>query len=274
MANMYEISTLNLGPLVCVERPHLLVFGDQQVLVGLHHAYNTRGLIGSEINGLFVIDHYNRRVLAKGKLPASSGYNELPPRLYQQLNQLLTLNWGALCNKVQELDPQDELPRAAVAATTKSVVHPLSDQQALALVQGEPVEQVLRMGGPATPWLSTPSEQGVLAIPLPDLHLGQYHQMQECCQRTDLPGSSMSLPLRITPAWLTDVVGGRVWKGPLPKGDSDVRQATAHVDAEGRIHWTGVGPDQAPFETDVWTLDALVQALKRLRMTSTDHVTV
>jgi hypothetical protein len=44
-------------------------------IIGIAGAYDAFGLIGSEHNGLFVLDDTNKRVVLDRHLPTSSGYN-------------------------------------------------------------------------------------------------------------------------------------------------------------------------------------------------------
>ena len=43
--------------------------------IGIAGAYNANGLIGSEYNGIFVLDETNRAVVLDRHLPINSGYN-------------------------------------------------------------------------------------------------------------------------------------------------------------------------------------------------------
>lgn len=84
-------------------------------IIGIAGAYNAFGLIGSEYNGLFVLDDTNKQVVLDRHAPTSSGYNG--PSISQ---------WAELEAVVKVMDDDDFLkfitthPRSRLAADTEA----------------------------------------------------------------------------------------------------------------------------------------------------------
>lgn len=59
-------------------------------IVGIAGAYNAFGLIGSEHNGVFVLDDTNRQVIFDRDTPQSSGYHGPSQAQWDRLKELMT----------------------------------------------------------------------------------------------------------------------------------------------------------------------------------------
>jgi len=69
--------------------------GGIDYLVGIAGAYNAFGLIGSEHNGLFVLDDTNKAVIFDRDTPQSSGYNGPSQAQWDRLKELMTCSADA-----------------------------------------------------------------------------------------------------------------------------------------------------------------------------------
>lgn len=61
-------------------------------IVGIAGAYNAMGLIGSEYNGIFVLDETNKNVLTDQEHPESSGYHGPSKAQWDALSRIMILS--------------------------------------------------------------------------------------------------------------------------------------------------------------------------------------
>jgi hypothetical protein len=64
--------------------------GDTDYLIGIAGAYNAFGLIGSEHNGIFVLDDSNKRVVLDRDTEISSGYYGPSQAQWDRLKEFMT----------------------------------------------------------------------------------------------------------------------------------------------------------------------------------------
>lgn len=64
--------------------------GKIDYIVGIAGAYNAFGLIGSEHNGIFILDDTNKAVILDRDTPETSGYSGPSQRQWDRLKELMT----------------------------------------------------------------------------------------------------------------------------------------------------------------------------------------
>lgn len=79
-------------------------------LVGIAGAYNAFGLIGSEHNGIFVLDDTNKQVIFDRDTEISSGYHGPSQSQWDRLKELMT------CSKADFIEAIHTNARSRIAA--------------------------------------------------------------------------------------------------------------------------------------------------------------
>lgn len=77
-------------------------------LIGIAGAYNAFGLIGSEHNGIFVLDDTNKAVVLDRDTPQSSGYHGPSQAQWDRLKHFCTCDEGDFIDLIQH-NPRSRL---------------------------------------------------------------------------------------------------------------------------------------------------------------------
>lgn len=95
----------SLKPFTFISKQATLDFGDKgQYIVVIYGAYDAMGLIGTEKNGIGVLDHTNKRVLLDEHQMTNSGYFTPTERQTRSFDELVSSDWEAFRNFVNNHD--------------------------------------------------------------------------------------------------------------------------------------------------------------------------
>lgn len=72
--------------------------GSNVYVIGIAGAYNAYGLIGSEHNGIFILDDTNKEVILDRHMPISSGYNGPSKEQWAEFGRIANLEFAAFKN--------------------------------------------------------------------------------------------------------------------------------------------------------------------------------
>ena len=87
------IEGARVGPFMGVQRDKIITFGKRKFRVVLYAAYNAFGLIGSERNGVAVLDENKRAVLLDGESQIDSGYYGASGAQFKRFDEVVAMSW-------------------------------------------------------------------------------------------------------------------------------------------------------------------------------------
>ena len=87
------LAARNVGQYTGAEHLAELTFGKQRFKLCTYQAYNAMGLIGSEFNGIAILDDLHRKVVLDGHLQAGSGWNGVRPAVVQEFYRIAKMSW-------------------------------------------------------------------------------------------------------------------------------------------------------------------------------------
>ncbi len=106
----------DVGPYTMIRRNETIAFGNRKFILLLYGAYNAMGLIGSECNGIAVLDENLRLVVLDEHCKEASGYfgaSERQTKEFDRLKALSADEFVAFCNAHPRLRQPVELqPKA------------------------------------------------------------------------------------------------------------------------------------------------------------------
>lgn len=91
---MTVIEGKRVGPFMGVQKDQVITFGKRKFRVVLYAAYNAFGLIGSERNGVAVLDENKRAVLLDGEAQIDSGYFGASGAQFKRFDEVVAMSWG------------------------------------------------------------------------------------------------------------------------------------------------------------------------------------
>jgi len=87
------IEGTRVGPFMGVQKDQIITFGERKFRVVLYAAYNAFGLIGSERNGVAVLDENKRAVLLDGEAQIDSGYFGASEAQFKRFDEVVNMPW-------------------------------------------------------------------------------------------------------------------------------------------------------------------------------------